>query len=73
MLKVGDPVGWAWGSSIATGVITEIHPERHEIISKGKRIVRNGTSDDPAIVIQHDKGALVLKLLHEVQALHKDA
>lgn len=69
MIQIGSEVGWAWASSLATGVVLEAHSNRHEIISKGKRIVRNGTPEDPALVIKHAKGSLVLKLSHEVQEL----
>lgn len=69
MLKIGAEVGWQWGKGLATGVIQEIHPNKHTIISKGKQISRNGTQKDPAIVIKHQKGSLVLKLSHEVQKL----
>jgi hypothetical protein len=71
MIKKGSAVGWQWGSGIATGVVTEIHHARHEITSKGKVIARNGTNDDPAVVIKHDGGSLVIKLAHELQELHK--
>jgi len=69
MIQIGSEVGWLWVGSLASGVVLEIYPERHEIISKGKRITRNGTKKDPALVIQHTKGSTVLKLLHEVQEL----
>ena len=69
MINVGSEVGWPWLGSIATGVVLEIHPRRHEIISKGKIIVRNGSQEDPALVIKHPKGSVVIKLLHEVQLL----
>ncbi len=71
MIAIGDEIGLLWAGSLATGVVTEVHPQRHEILSKGKRIIRNGTSDDPALVIRHFKGSLVLKLQHEVQMLKK--
>lgn len=71
MIKIETEVGWTWGNGLATGVVQEIHPNKHSIISKGKQIVRNGTINDPALVIKHPKGSLVLKLLHEVQELHK--
>ena len=71
MIKVGSEVGWLWLGSPATGVVIEMYPSRQEIVSKGKRIVRNGTKEDPALVIKHTKGALVLKRLHEVQELSK--
>lgn len=69
MIKVGTEVGWLWVGSLATGVVIEAHPARHEIVSKGKVIVRKGTPQDPALVIRHSKGSLVLKLQHEVQEL----
>lgn len=69
MIAVGSEVGWLWASSLATGTVIEIHPSRHEIITKGKHIVRNGSPNDPALVIKHAKGSLVLKLSHEVQEL----
>lgn len=69
MINVGSEVGWPWMGSIATGVVLEIHPCRHKIISKGKIIVRNGSKENPALVIKHPKGSVVIKLLHEVKPL----
>ena len=69
-IQVGDEVGWQWLNGVAMGVVLEVHPTRHEIISKGAHVVRNGTPEDPAVVIRHTKGALVLKLAHELQRLH---
>jgi hypothetical protein len=66
-MKVNDHVGWKWSGGLATGVVLEICPERTEIKSKGKRIIRNGSDSDPAIIIRHDNGAQVLKLSHELQ------
>jgi hypothetical protein len=68
-MKVKDHVGWKWSGGLATGVILEMRPERTEIESKGKRIVRNGTHDDAAVIIQHDNGTTVLKLAHELQVI----
>lgn len=72
MIQIAYQVGWLWAGSLATGVVLEIYPRRHEIVSKGKHIVRNGTAKDPALVIRHSKGSFVLKLLHEVQGLSSD-
>jgi len=69
MIKIGSNVGWMWTGSVTAGVVVEIHPNRHEIITKGKKIVRVGSPEDPALVIKHDKGSLVIKLQHEVQEL----
>jgi hypothetical protein len=68
-MKVNDHVGWKWSGGLATGIILKICPERTEIESHGKKIIRNGTSDDPAVIIRHDKGACVLKLSHELQVV----
>jgi hypothetical protein len=66
-MKKNDLVAWTWGNGIAEGVVTEVSTERTEIYSKGKKIVRNGTADNPALIIKHKSGNLVLKLQSEVQ------
>lgn len=72
MITIGTEVGWPWGNSIATGTVKEIHPNRHEIITKGKHVVRNGSEADPVLVIVNDNEVHILKLAHEVQELSKD-
>lgn len=71
-MKVGDQVGWQWGRGIAIGTVIQVKPERTQIEIKGKIIRRNGTSDDPAIIIQSEKGSRVLKLQHEVQIVKEE-
>lgn len=66
-MKIGDHVGWKWGNGIAVGVIEELQSERTVIESKGKRIVRNGSQADPAVIIRQDSGTRVLKLARELQ------
>lgn len=66
-LQIGDSVAWRWASGIAEGVIVAVSTERVEIFTKGKRIVRNGSTQNPAISIQHSSGNLVLKLQSEIQ------
>ena len=71
---VGDWVAWKWAGGMAEGEILEINPERTEIVSKGSRIVRNGTEDNPAVVIFHYKsGNQVLKLQSELIKAEKEA
>ncbi len=60
-MNPGDHVAWTWGSGVAEGVIEEIKPERTLIESKGKRIVRNGTPENPALILRHTSGTTVLK------------
>ncbi|MEI7682895.1 MAG: DUF2945 domain-containing protein [Candidatus Saccharibacteria bacterium] len=71
-MKVKDTVAWTWGSGIAEGVVLKICPERTEIISKGKVIVRNGTPDNPALIIKHKSGNKVIKLQNEVQTTNQE-
>jgi hypothetical protein len=66
-MNTGDTVAWKWGNSVAEGVILEIHTERIAIESKGKKIVRIGTPDNPALLIKHASGNPVLKRASEVQ------
>ncbi len=68
-LVLGDEVGWRWGSGLATGVVVQICPHNTRIISNGSEIVRNGTPDDPAVIIGHKSGNKVLKLAHELRLL----
>lgn len=67
MLTKDDYVGWKWGFGFAQGKVIEVRTERTEIESKGKRIVRNGTADNPAVIIVQDNGTKVLKLASELQ------
>lgn len=69
IIKIGDEVGWKWLNSVATGSVIAIAPDRVEIQSKGKNIVRNGAPDNPAVTIQHKNGNLVLKLASELQVI----
>ena len=66
-IREGSQVSWSWGSSTATGKVTEIHREKVTRSSKGSDITRNGSDDDPAYVIEQDDGTTVLKLRSEVE------
>lgn len=71
--KVGDVVAWKWLSGVAEGKVLEINPHRTEIVSKGSRIVRNGTEENPAVVIMHIKsGNEVIKLASELLSSSED-
>lgn len=66
-MEIGDQVAWKWANGIAEGQVESVHTEMTEIVSKGKKIVRNGTNENPALVIRHTSGTKVLKLQNEVQ------
>ena len=65
-IREGTEVTWRWGSSTASGKVTEIHREKVTRTSKGSEITRNGTDEDPAYVIEQEDGTTVLKLRSEV-------
>ena len=66
MIEVGSYVGWKWGNGFAEGEVVEVHHEKTTITTKGASVTRNGTADDPALIIEQDSGTRVLKLAHEV-------
>ena len=62
----GETVHWNWYGKVIKGQVKEIYPEKTSIMSKGKYITRNGTKDNPAIVISHKSGNDVIKLASEL-------
>ncbi len=66
-IREGTEVSWTWGSSTASGKVTEIHREKLTRTTKGSAITRNGSDDDPAYVIEQEDGTVVLKLRSEVE------
>ena len=66
-IRTGTSVTWKWGSSEASGKVTEIHREKVTRTTKGSDITRNGSEDDPAYVIEQEDGTIVLKLQSEVE------
>lgn len=67
MICIGDHVAWRWAQGLAEGVVEQISHERVEISSNGKKIVRNGTPENPALLIRHKSGNPVIKRQSEVQ------
>lgn len=66
-MKPGDYVVWRWGNGLAHGLIKTVHTETTTITSKGKLIKRNGSPENPALIIAHTSGNDVIKLASEVQ------
>ncbi|MBF4161192.1 hypervirulence associated TUDOR domain-containing protein [Nocardioides acrostichi] len=66
-IRKGTEVRWSWGNGSATGTVTEVHHDKVERTTKGEKITRDGTKDDPAYVIEQDDGTVVLKLKSEVE------
>lgn len=67
MIRTGSNVSWKWGSSTASGKVTEVHKEKVTRKSKGESITRDGSDDNPAYVIEQEDGTTVLKLKSELQ------
>ena len=67
LYKIGDDVSWRWANGIASGRVIEVHAERTQIVSKDKLITRNGSEENPAVIIKQDNGTEVLKLSSELQ------
>lgn len=66
-IRKGTEVAWNWGEHEATGKVVALHHERVERTIKGERITRNGSADDPAVEIEQEDGAKVLKLRSELR------
>ncbi len=64
--KPGDAVSWNWGTGTAEGEVAEVFPRRVQRTIKGKRIVRNGSEDDPAYLVKQADGDRVLKSQSEL-------
>ncbi|WP_339843452.1 DUF2945 domain-containing protein [uncultured Halopseudomonas sp.] len=60
-------VQWDWGNGTAEGYIRGVFREKTTRTIKGTQVTRNGSSDDPAYLIEQKDGDEVLKLHSEVQ------
>ncbi len=65
-VRQGTDVSWSWGNGTATGTVVSVHHEKITRTLSGSEVTRNGSKDDPALVIEQDDGAQVLKLRSEV-------
>jgi len=59
--RVGSKVSWHWGKGTAEGRITEKFEKRVQRTIKGSKVVKVGTKDNPAYLIEQDDGGKVLK------------
>ena len=49
------------------GTIDEVHHDDVSRTTKGEKVTRHGSADNPAYVIRQDDGTVVLKLASEVE------
>jgi hypothetical protein len=66
MTSVGAKVRWKWGSGSAEGKVEERFERRVQRILKGAKVVKNGSKENPAVLIRQEDGAKVLKLESEL-------
>jgi hypothetical protein len=65
--REGAPVRWKWGSSHATGKVSEVFTRKVTRTLKGADVTKNGSDARPAYLIEQDDGTEVLKLHSELQ------
>lgn len=68
-MRKGTSVSWKYGTGTATGKVESVHKEPITRKLKGSDITRNGSADDPALLIVQENGDRVLKLKSEVKSL----
>jgi hypothetical protein len=66
-IRKGTKVSWKWGEGRAEGKVEEVFHKRVTRTIKGSEITRNGSDDDPALLIEQEDGDQVLKLQSEVE------
>ena len=63
----GDKAEWKWSNGTASGEVEKVSHEKTDIQSNGSTITRNGSKDDPAVVIKQNDGTKVIKLASELE------
>ena len=66
--RKGQTVRWQWSGHAATGKVVDRFERRVQRTLKGSRIVRNGSKDDPAYLVEQEDGDRALKLGSELHA-----
>lgn len=64
--RKGTNVKWSWGHGTAEGKIADRFDRRVQRTIKGSQIVKNGSADNPAYLIEQEDGGTVLKLGSEL-------
>ena len=64
--RKGTRVKWNWGQGVGRGRITERFDRHVERTIEGVLIRRNGSTRNPAYLVQTDNGGEVLKLATEL-------
>lgn len=70
--KVGASVNWKWLGNVIEGVVLKVFTEPTIREIKGKKIKRNGSSENPAYLVKSLAGNEALKLGTELSAYADD-
>lgn len=70
-ISKGSNVSWKYGTGTATGKVESVHKGSVTRSYKGSEIHRNGSEENPALVILQPNGSRVLKLKSEVKSADK--
>ncbi len=62
----GQKVQWNWGTGTAEGKVVERFERRVQRTIKSAKVVKNGSKDNPAFLIEQENGGKVLKLGSEL-------
>ena len=63
----GDAVTYKWGKGTVEGEVTKVHTDDVEKTLKGSKVKRNASDAKPAVEVETEKGAKVLKSTTEVR------
>ena len=66
--REGQKVSWNWGNGTGHGKVLQKFARKVQRTIKGEKIVRNGTENNPAYLIDSDNGSQVLKRGSELQS-----
>lgn len=64
--RVGTQVSWKWGTGTASATVRESFERRVQRTIKGSRIVKNGSAENPAYLVEQEDGSKALKLHSEL-------
>ncbi|MBC7456868.1 MAG: DUF2945 domain-containing protein [Bdellovibrionaceae bacterium] len=64
--RAKQKISWKWAGGVVHGNVVEVFYDRVERVLKGKKIVRIGSMEKPAYLVQSISGNFALKLHTEL-------
>jgi hypothetical protein len=64
----GQKVHWTWADDKAHGTVQDKFERRVQRTIKGTKVVRNGSKENPAYLLEQEDGTKLLKLAKELTA-----